>query len=260
MVVRCNSLVNVNSGLKQKIMEKRQRLLESKYDPMGAAISDYWENGKAATLRVFSPMFEEDEMPVETLFRDYEEMPILERKALDLAHGRTLDVGAGAGCHSLVLQQRNIDVYAIDISPLSVETMKKRGVFHAGQQDLFSVKEKFDTILMLMNGIGIVGTCARLPLFFHLLDNILLPGGQLLCDSSDISYVFDDDESKEDSINYYGEMVYTMQYKDILGRSFPWLYIDSSSLNEAALSCGYQMDIVMEGDHYDYLARITKKD
>ena len=65
-------------------------------------------------------MFDEDEIPVETLFRDYDSMPPLEHHALDLVKGRTLDVGAGAGCHSLVLQERGIDVDAIDISPLSV--------------------------------------------------------------------------------------------------------------------------------------------
>ena len=95
---------------------------------MGRAIADYWKTKKADRLRVFSPMFEEDEIPLTTLFRTYENMPEIERKALDMATGRTLDVGAASGCHSLVLQKKGIDVTAIDISPLAVETMKNRGV------------------------------------------------------------------------------------------------------------------------------------
>ena len=109
--------------------------INRKRDPMGRAISDYFTTGKAAKLRVFSPMFEEDEIPVPTLFRTFEEMPETERKALDLAKGRTLDVGAGSGCHSLVLQQRGIDVTAIDISHLSVLTMQQRGVKKVLEQD-----------------------------------------------------------------------------------------------------------------------------
>ena len=240
-------------------MKKTHRLLDVQFDPMGAAISDFWANGKASRLRVFSPMFDEDEIPVETLFRGYDSMPPLEQHALDLVKGRTLDVGAGAGCHSLVLQERGIDVDAIDISPLSVETMRARGVRHVFHEDLFSVSDRYDTILMLMNGIGIVGTIARLPQFFQLLDDILLPDGQLICDSTDISYVFDDDEPIHEMINYYGELVYKMQYKDILGKSFPWLYIDSRSLGDVAEACGYNLRVVENGENHDYLALITKK-
>ena len=143
--------------------------MNSKMDPMGRAIldyvkrqgraADYWKTKKASKLRVFSPMFEEDEIPLTTLFRKYKAMPKVERKALDMAKGKTLDVGAGSGCHSLVLQEKGIDVTAIDISPLSVETMKERGVKKVMEQDFFTLEgQQYDTILMLMNGIGIVGT------------------------------------------------------------------------------------------------------
>ena len=137
---------------------------------MGRAIADYQQNKKADRLRVFSPMFEEDEIPLSTLFRTYDTMPAIEQKALDMAKGRTLDVGAASGCHSLVLQERGIDVTAIDISPLSVETMKKRGIKKVREQDFFELGAQeglqYDTILMMMNGIGIVGTLDRMPEFF----------------------------------------------------------------------------------------------
>ena len=231
-------------------------------DPMGRAIADYFKTKKASKLRVFSPMFEEDEIPLTTLFRNYESMPEIERKALDLAKGRVLDVGAGAGCHSLVLQERGLDVTAIDISPLSVETMKERGVKKVLEQNFFTLEGQFDTILMLMNGIGIVGTLERLPEFFKQLDKILSPGGQVLCDSSDISYVFEDEEGMIDipnEMNYYGEPSFRMQYKDTIGEPFNWLYIDADTLREKAGRCGYVVEVVAEGEHYDYLARLTKR-
>ena len=236
--------------------------MNSKKDPMGRAIADYYKTKKANKLRVFSPMFEEDVIPLSTLFRKYKEMPEIERKALDMANGKTLDVGAGSGCHSLVLQEKGIDVTAIDISPLSVETMKERGVKKVIEQDFFTLKGQYDTVLMLMNGIGIVGTLERLPRFFRQLDKILAPGGQLLCDSSDISYVFEDENGMIDipnEMDYYGEHSFRMQYKDTIGEPFNWLYIDADTLREKAGRCGYAVEVVAEGEHYDYLARITKR-
>ena len=236
--------------------------MNRKKDAMGRAIAEYYKTGKADRLRVFSPMFEEDEIPLTILFRSYKAMPAIERKALDMASGRVLDVGAGSGCHSFVLQERGMDVTAIDISPLSVETMKERGLKKVLEQDFFTLEEKYDTILMLMNGIGIVGTLERLPEFFKQLDKILAPGGQVLCDSSDISYVFETEDGiieLPDGMNYYGEHSFRMQYKDTIGDPFGWLYIDADTLRQRAGRCGYAVEIVAEGGHYDYLARITKK-
>lgn len=245
--------------------------MNRKNDPMGRAIIDYFmgqgqvadcpQNTTKDKLRVFSPLFEEDEIPLQTLFRKYEDMPKIEKLAIDMAKGKTLDVGAGSGCHSLVLQQNGVDVTAIDISPLSVETMRQRGVKNVLEQDFFTLGEKYDTVLMLMNGIGIVGTLQRMPIFFCHLDEILAPGGQLLCDSSDISYVFEDENGRieyPDTGHYYGELSYQMQYKDTVGESFDWLFIDADTLKVQASKYGYAVEVVMEGEHYDYLARITK--
>lgn len=228
---------------------------------MGTAIADYYKTGKADKLRVFSPDFEEDEMPVALLFRSFEDMPEIEQKALLMAKGKTLDVGAGAGCHSIALQKMGKDVTAIDISPLSVETMSARGVKKAFEQDFFALSEKYDTIMMLMNGIGIVGTIENLPTFFHHIDNILSHNGQLLLDSSDISYVFEDEDGiiyLPEGDKYYGELEYQMQYKNIKGESFQWLYIDFETLQEIAQANGFCAELIHTGENYNYLARITR--
>ena len=231
-------------------------------DPMGRAIADYHATGKASRLRVFSPMFDEDEIPVETLFRPLDGMPAVEQKALELACGDILDVGAGAGCHSLALQQMGKHVTAIDISPLAVATMRERGVADVREQDFFTLDGHYDTILMLMNGIGIVGSLSRMPAFFMQVDRLLAPGGQLLCDSSDICYIFEDEDGIIDLTGidgYYGELTYQMQYKGVKGEPFPWLFIDPETLREQAQAHGFACEVVARGSHYDYLARITRK-
>ena len=232
-------------------------------DPMGRAIAEYYKTGKAGKLRVLSSMFYEDEIPVATLFRTYEEMPTLERTAMDLCKGRTLDVGAGAGCHSVVLKERGLDVMAIDISQLSVDVMKERGI-DARNINFFdeTFTEKFDTILLAMNGIGIVGKAENLCNFFRAARRLLAPDGQVLLDSSDIKYIFmDDDGSMEINLaaGYYGEVDYKMRYRSTTGEPFDWLYIDFDTLSMYAEEHGFTCEKCADGEHYDYLARITIK-
>ena len=227
---------------------------------MGAAILDYQTKGKAGKLSILSSMFEEDEMPVKHLFRNLEEMPMLEQKALSLAKGKVLDVGAGAGCHALALQAQSIAVKAIDISPLSCEAMELRGVMDAECINLFDehLETGFDTILLLMNGTGIAGKIENLPALFNRLKALLNKGGQILIDSSDIKYIYENEDGSFDinlNATYYGEVDYQMVYKDVKGDSFDWLYVDFPLLKSIAESCGLHGELIAEGEHYDYLAR-----
>lgn len=230
---------------------------------MGRAISDYYHTGKAGKLRVLSSMFYEDEIPVATLFRNFGEMPAQEQKAIELCRGKVLDVGAGSGCHSIVLKERGIVATAIDISALSVEVMRERGI-DARNINFFdeTFTEKFDTILLAMNGIGIVGKIERLPMFFRSIKRLLAPGGQVLLDSSDIRYVFMDEDGGMDidlAAGYYGEIDYKMRYKNITGTPFDWLYIDFDTLQMYAEEHGFTCEKCIDGEHYDYLARLTAK-
>lgn len=231
-------------------------------DPMGAAISDYFNNNKADKLRVFSSQFDEDEIPVQELFRSLRQMPLLERTAIELATGKILDVGAGSGCHTLALQEAGKEVCAIDVSPLSVDVMKQRGVKDARLINLFDDRfaETFDTILMLMNGSGIIGRLENLPAFFRKMKQLLRPGGCILMDSSDLRYLFEDEDGSfviNLADDYYGEIDFQMQYKDVKGDPFDWLYIDFQTLSLYAADSGFQAELVKEGKHYDYLARLT---
>lgn len=229
-------------------------------DPMGAAIYDFHKNGKAAKLRVFSSQFEEDEIPVEDLFRDFDRMPYLEKVALELAQGSILDVGAGAGCHSIALGQMGKRATAMDISPLSVQVMRERGV-DAVQADFWdpAFAGKYDTVLMLMNGSGIIGKVDNMERFFNRIRELLNPGGYLLMDSSDLRYLYEEEDGSfaiDLAGDYYGELDYQMQYKSVKGETFDWLYVDYQTLSYYAEQYGFNVELVAEGEHYDYLAKI----
>ncbi len=237
--------------------------LTEREDPMGAAIRDYFRQGKSAQLKVLSSLFDDDEMPVAHLFRSYHEMPPLEQRALNEARGKVLDVGAGAGCHALALQERGFDVTAVDISPLSCETMKERGVANVECVNIFNQRfqERFDTLLLLMNGTGIAGKLSRLPQLLSRLKQLMNPGAQILIDSSDLRYVYEDEDGVLDvDFNgaYYGEVDYQMTYQNIKGKRFDWLYADSVVLAECCRQCGLKCEILAQGNHYDYLARIVQ--
>ena len=239
---------------------------ENMKDLFGKAILDYQTNNAPEDLITETTISEEDEMSVAYLFRSYKEMPLLEQKALQLARGKVLDVGCGAGIHSLYLQnEKNLTVYSIDISNNAVAASKLRGLKNVQVQNILEMESstsdhKFDTILLLMNGTGIFGTLKNTAQYLQKLKNLLKPGGQILIDSSDIIYMFDADEDGAYEIpanGYYGELQFTVSYKGEKEDSFPWLYLDYNTLQNAAFANGLQCELILEGEHYDYLARLT---
>jgi SAM-dependent methyltransferase len=231
-------------------------------DLFGKAILDYQTNNSPEDLITETTISEEDEMSVAYLFRNFEAMPSIEQKALQLTKGKTLDVGSGAGSHSLYLQnKRNLDTTAIDISPSAIKTCQLRGVKKALVQDILTLEnEKYDSILLLMNGTGIFGTLKNTSKFLQKLKSLLNPGGQILIDSSDIIYMFDEDEDGAYEVpanGYYGELEFTVRYKGEKEDPFPWLFLDYNTLQNTANNNGLKCELILEGEHYDYLAQLS---
>ena len=232
-------------------------------DLFGKAILDYQTNNSPEDLITETSISEADEMSVAYLFRNYIEMPKLEQKALQLAKGKVLDVGCGAGSHALELQnERKLDVTAIDISENAVKACQLRGIENVKVANILDLdsENKFDTILLLMNGTGIFGTLNETAKYLQKLKSLLNEGGQILIDSSDLIYMFDQDEYGAYSIpadGYYGELTFTVQYKGETEETFPWLYLDYNTLQNAAHANGLQCELILEGDHFDYLAKLS---
>jgi SAM-dependent methyltransferase len=232
-------------------------------DLFGKAILDYITNNDPEDLITETSISEEDEMSVAYLFRSYDEMPKIEQKAMQLAKGKVLDVGCGAGSHSLTLQNdRNLDVNSIDISENAIQACRLRGLKNAKTQDLMTLEDgKFDTIIILMNGPGICGKLENIPKFLLKLKSLLNEGGQILMDSSDIIYMFDEDEDGGKWIpsdnEYYGETVFNITYKGEKETPLDWLFLDYNTLQNAAFANGLKCELILEGEHYDYLARLS---
>ena len=228
---------------------------------MGLAIYDFHKTGKAKKLIVHSSMFDDDEIPVTTLFRKFKDMPKLEQVALEKAEGRILDVGAGSGCHCVALAEMGKSCTAIDISELSVEVMKEKGV-DARCIDLFDENfvGQYDTILMLMNGTGIIGRLENMQKFFIRMKHLLAPGGRILIDSSDLRYLFEEEDGSlmiDLADDYYGLVDFQMEYNKVLGEPFDWLYVDFDTLSLYAEQNGFKAEMIAEGEHYDYLAALS---
>lgn len=233
-----------------------------KQDILGKALMDFHQGTSSGDIRTYSSLDEEDTLPISYMFRNFEEMPTIEQKALQRCSGTILDIGCGAGSHAIYLQQKGFEVTGLDSSEGAIEVCRQRGVKYTVHENILNYKgQGFDTLLLLMNGIGVAGELGELAVFFAKLKSLLNPGGQILLDSSDIIYMFETDEDGgywiPDGVDYYGEVTFTMEYKNKKSKPFSWLYVDFNTLQRAANFNGLNCELILEGEHYDYLARLT---
>lgn len=237
-------------------------ILKRHQDPIGKAVNDHLHGITGDTILVRTDIAEDETLSPAYFFRTFEEMPVQEQEALKRCKGRILDIGAGAGAHSIWLQANGLEVISIDISPLSCETMKERGLKEVYCCDVYSLNDqKFDTILLLMNGAGVAQTLPGLSVLLKHLKHLLNPGGRILADSSDLLYLFTDEngESWVDiaSDTYYGEMEYQLSYKQVKGKKFPWLFVDPDTLTDYAETEGFRVVEKIKGLHFDYLVELA---
>ena len=230
-------------------------------DLMGRAIWDYFYQENPEDLQTETSISELDDLPVSYLFRNYKEMNALEQKALDLSLGKVLDVGAGVGSHALYLQNdKKLKVTALDISPRSIEICKARGLENAVCEDFLKFSDdKFDTILLLMNGTGIFQNLAKIDQYLQKLKTLVAENGQILIDSTDILYMYDQDEDGGvlvPATGYYGELDYYLHYKGESEEPMKWLYLDFNTLKNAAQANGFKIQKVLQVED-SYLARLT---
>jgi len=233
------------------------------WEPHAEAMQAYHRGKQDAVLVVYDD-FERDEVPVSYFFRGPDQFPPLERLALELCRGRVLDVGAGSGCHSLALQDRGFEVTAIEILPALVRILRERGVRDARTAAWMDVEAApFDTVFMMMNGLGLTETLLGLRRFFAEARRLVHPRGQVLADSTDVRAWLDVEAGRTGALErpdgrYVGELRFQVEYEGRKGEPFPQLYVDAATLGRFAREEGWDCEIVRDPDEYgNYLARLT---
>lgn len=225
-------------------------------DLPGQAIYDYYFKNSRKKLFVHDEFGPKVDMPLPVYFRDFYEMPELEQKALKMCRGKVLDIGAGAGSHSIELQNLKLNVTALELSGAACEVMRARGVKNVVCDDIFKYSDdKFDTLLMLMNGIGLCSTCDGFKSFLQHAETLLAPGGQLIFDSCDIAYMYEDFPQPA---HYYGEVKCCYEYSQDKTEWFHWLYLDFSTMSAIARAAGWKAERIADDENDQYLARLTR--
>ena len=230
--------------------------------PLELALRAHVDGDAGAFVWVEADDGTREKLPAAHFFRSQDELPAVEATALTLCEGSVLDAGAGAGSHALILQARGFDVTALDASAAAVEIMRRRGVRRAVLGDVFTHAGKpVDTLLLMMNGIGLAGTMAGLDRFLERARDLVKPGGQILFDSSDLRRSSDLLEQagirmRRRSGRYFGEVTFRMTYRGRMGAFFPWLFVDPGTLAMRCRRFGWESRVAFEEESGDYLARV----
>ncbi len=235
----------------------------SDWTPYAEAMSAFHRGNRDAYMVVYDD-YERDEVPLSYFFRGPNEFPEVERLALNLCRGRVLDVGAGSGCHTLALQERGLQVTAIEILPEMVDILKERGVRDARQATWMDLlDEPFDTVLMMMNGLGLTETLPGLRRFFRRARRLVKPDGQVLADSTDVRVRMEPKAGRSGGSTrldgrYVGELHFQIEFEGRKGPPFAQLYVDPATLDRSARSEKWSCEIIHPPDEYGhYLARLT---
>ena len=231
--------------------------------PFGAALRDYYRGDHDAMLSLCFDNGQVFPQPAGDFFREprlYE----MDAMALDLCRGRVLDVGGGAGIHSLCLQEQGFDVGAVDICPEAVAIMRDRGVRDVRLGEIMAFAGgPFDTLLMLGHNIGMLETLGNLAPFLNHARTLTAPGARILMDSVDVR-IRDNVEARAyhqaniDAGRYFGEMRFALEYAGTRGPLFGWLHVDSDTLAARAAEIGWRTTVVMQQPDGNYLAQLVR--
>lgn len=232
-------------------------------EPFGLALLDYLEGDRSAAITVrrddgFTAVLE-----MSHFFRGPEGFAEIEKEALDRCRAPVLDVGAGAGSHSLELQRRGVAVTAIDVCPQAVEVMRGRGVQDAREADVHDFEGgAYRSVLVLGRSIGLAQTLQGLDLLLTRLQGLLAKGGEILCDSLDVRATSEDfhlayHEANRQAGRYVGQSRMRFEYKDRIGEWTGWLHVDPDILRERACDAGLSCAAALRLPTGEFLARLA---
>jgi SAM-dependent methyltransferase len=232
------------------------------WSPYEEAMLAFHRGDQDAVVTVYDD-FGRDDAPIAYFFRGPDQFPHYERLALEHCGGSVLDAGAGSGCHTLFLQDRGFQVTAIEALPGLVEIMRDRGVRDARLATWADLEAPpFDTMLVMMNGLGLAETLSGLPLFLREARRLVKPDGRILTDSTDVRVRMDPTNRGRiwrDDGRYVGDLHFQLEFRGRRGDPFPQLYVDCETLARYCRDEGWSCELLQPPDeHGHYLARLTQ--
>jgi 2-polyprenyl-3-methyl-5-hydroxy-6-metoxy-1,4-benzoquinol methylase len=231
----------------------------------GKSLLDYYMGNRKSEIILRRDDGFETVMPISVFFRSQTEFLPGEIEAIDQSEGYVLDIGAGSGIHSHLLQSRGLKVTAIDIDTNAVNIMIDNGIKDARCADVMQFEGgPFDTLLMLGHGIGMTENIQGFNLFLDHAVNLIGNNGQLLMNSVDVRQTEDPVHLKYHQANkingrYVGEIRQQFEYKGERGSFFRWLHIDPQTLEKRSATKNWETEILYQDKSGEYLARLTYK-
>ncbi len=206
------------------------------------------------------------EVGFDPYFAEYDAWSEDEKKALEHVRGRVLDIGCGAGRHSIWLQQRGFEVVAIDISPLAVEVARLRGVRDClvmSAQCLSFPPNLFDTVLLMGNNFGVAGNAEETKKMFKNLYRTTLKEARVIASCRDPLAAKKPEHLRYHEVNRkrgrpIGQLTLRFEYKDKIGDWFDLLIVPPSAMAEICKDAGWKVIEVFLGKDGTYSSVLKK--
>ena len=207
-----------------------------------------------------------DEVSFDTYFSEYESWPWYEKEALRYVKGKILDVGCGAGRHSLWLQKKGFEVSAIDISPMAVEVARLRGVKDCRVMSALELSfdpNSFDTVLLFGNNFGIAGNITNTKKMLRILYRITTKNGQIITTcrnpfATDKPIHLRYHELNRNRGRPAGQITIRIEYKGELSDWFELLMVSPQEIDGIVKAANWKIKKVFEGENGIYAAVLDK--
>jgi SAM-dependent methyltransferase len=201
-------------------------------------------------------------------FLDYDQWSPLEKQAIELARGRVLDIGCGAGRHSLYLQQKGFDVTGIDNSPGAIEVCRLRGLKKAIVRPAIEVGKfepaSFDTITMLGNNFGLMGGFEQGREILKDLYRITTADARIIAQSINPYKTGNPQHLEYHDLNKKrgrmpGQLKMRVRFGKTIGAWFDYLFVSPEEMEDIIQGSNWRIEKFLEPEEARYIAVIRKK-